>query len=234
MSVILLLTVFAGFARTLYLRPFFDVPAFPAYLLLAHGGVLSLWFLWFFIQTTLVASGRINEHRRMGMIGAGLAVAVVTVGSATLLGAVPRRIALGASIEENLWPLAALIWTNLSSLVGFAGFAAAAIVLRRRPAAHKRLMLLASISLTPAALVRIGALPALQVLDSQAMNVIGFAFLALLSLLLSLILYDLTSRGSVHRVTAWGAPGYFLFWLICLFVVPSTVIGGATVRWLAQ
>jgi hypothetical protein len=234
MSVILLLTVFVGFAPTLYLPHFFDAPEFPAFLLVVHGGTFSLWFLWFFLQTTLVANGRIEEHGRMGLVGAGIAVAVVIVGAMTLYGAIPRRVALGASVEENLWPFAALIWTNLSSLLGFAGFVAAAIVLRRRPAAHKRLMLLASISLTPAALVRIGALPVLQVLDSQAINVIAFAFLALLALLLSLIIHDVVSRGHLHRVTVWGAPGYLLFWLLCLFVVPSTGIGGATVRWLAQ
>jgi len=37
MSFVFLLTVFAGFARTLYLRPLFEVPEFPAVLLAVHG-----------------------------------------------------------------------------------------------------------------------------------------------------------------------------------------------------
>lgn len=233
MSFVFLLTVFAGFARTLYLRPLFEVPEFPAVLLAVHGGIFTLWFLWYFLQTTLVANGRIATHRRMGRVGGGLALAVVMVGLITVYGAVPRRISLGVNIEDSLWPLAALVWTNLGSLIGFAIFATAGIVARRSPATHKRMMLLASISLTPAALTRIGALPTLQIVDSQPLNIVGIAFLTLLALLSSLAVYDRMSRGRLHWVTAWGAPGFFALWLFCLFVVPASPVGAASVRWLA-
>lgn len=234
MAAVLLVIVFAGFAPTLYLRPVFGGPPFPAYLLYLHGGALSAWFLWLVMQSTLIPAGHVRLHRRLGVAGAGISAAVVIFGVFTLYRAVPRRVALGVDVEANVWALAALLWTNLSSLVAFALFVSLALRLRLDGPAHKRLMLLASISLTPAALTRIGAFPKLQVLDSQPANIVGFAFLSLLCLLSSLVVYDLRSRGRPHVVTAWSAPGYLLFWILSLFVIPATPPGRAAVEWLAR
>ena len=58
----LLLTLLIGFAPTLYLRAFFDAPPIPGYLYV-HGGVLTAWFVWLLVQTTMVRLGRIAVHR---------------------------------------------------------------------------------------------------------------------------------------------------------------------------
>ena len=82
MALAIAITVFAGFARTYYLRPYFGTPALSP-LLNLHGLVFSSWLLLFFIQTVLVAAKRIRVHRRLGIVGAVIAALVVVVGTST-------------------------------------------------------------------------------------------------------------------------------------------------------
>ncbi len=64
--------VLAGFARTFFLRFMFSSRSMPLYLYL-HGLLFSTWFVLFFIQTRLVAAHRVDLHRRLGILSAGLA-----------------------------------------------------------------------------------------------------------------------------------------------------------------
>jgi len=80
--------------------------------------------------------------------------------------------------------------------VMFATFVAAAIRYRRDPQTHKRLMLLATISILDAAVAR---LP-LDVLRSAS-----WAYLPATDVFLAVaILYDILSRHTVHRAYIWG------------------------------
>ena len=59
MAVTILITVFAGFARTFFLRPFFqfrDQRLIP--LLIVHGILFSSWIILLITQTTLIATKR--------------------------------------------------------------------------------------------------------------------------------------------------------------------------------
>lgn len=69
MTVVFVLTVFAGFAPTYYLRPAFNSTPLPA-LLHLHGLIFTSWLVLFAIQTTLVAAHRTDIHRRLGVAGA--------------------------------------------------------------------------------------------------------------------------------------------------------------------
>ena len=66
------LIIFAGFARTYYLKILFGTPALPL-LLHLHGLIFTLWFALFFIQARLIARHRVDLHRRLGIFGAVLA-----------------------------------------------------------------------------------------------------------------------------------------------------------------
>jgi hypothetical protein len=143
-------------------------------------------------------------------------------------------IARGESIEENMQLFAGVFWGNGGMLVAFAVSVAAAIALRRHPASHKRLMLLASIGIAPPAIHRVGLLPFLQMLDSRDVNALVFMLAGLLALLLSLVLYDVVSRRRLHPVTAWGVPGYLAWFLACIFIIPGTVLGQMTAEWLVR
>src|SRR5258705_5222175 len=84
MAAAILLTVFAGFSRTYYLRPAFQTqPLMP--LLHLHGLIFTSWIALFLIQTTLVASKRTRIHMRLGIAGGVLAVLMVLIGTVTAI-----------------------------------------------------------------------------------------------------------------------------------------------------
>jgi hypothetical protein len=68
MAVIVLASVFVGFAHTYYLAGVFKAPL-PNLLVHIHGAVFSCWILLLIVQTSLVAAGRVDAHRRLGTIG---------------------------------------------------------------------------------------------------------------------------------------------------------------------
>jgi hypothetical protein len=65
-----------GFAQSYYLKTLFETPALPTALHL-HGIIMSAWCLLFAVQTLLVATHRVQVHRRLGIFGAVIAVLVV-------------------------------------------------------------------------------------------------------------------------------------------------------------
>jgi hypothetical protein len=111
-----------------------------------HGILLFTWTCFFFVQTVLVASGRILDHRAWGLAGISLFSIMmfsILVGEATVL---KRSEALGlgdaarrfAAVTLCAWPLMAAIFTL-------------AIVNIRKPDVHKRLMVLLMVgTMTPA------------------------------------------------------------------------------------
>ena len=59
MSVLMLVTVFVGFAPTYYLAGVFHAPL-PSMIIHLHGAVFSCWMLLLITQTSLVSTGRVN------------------------------------------------------------------------------------------------------------------------------------------------------------------------------
>ncbi len=80
-------------------------------------------------------------------------------------------------------------------MVLFATFVTVALVLRRNKEMHKRLMLLAYISIIVAAVAR---LPGVLPLGPFAFFGLGY------SLVVVAAIYDLVSRRRVHRAYLWG------------------------------
>src|SRR5438093_9570560 len=78
MAVLILTTVFLGFARTYYLAGVFKAPL-PNRIIHIHGAVFSSWILLLFAQTSLVAAGRVDLHRRLGLLGFGLGCLIVVL-----------------------------------------------------------------------------------------------------------------------------------------------------------
>ena len=144
MAIVLFLPVAVGFGPTFFLRPWSGAKdylggPFPVHLVI-HGSVLSAWYLLFIVQTTLVAAHRVDLHRRLGVIGVGLAVAVVVASVVTIVRSVPRATILGLPAEVSL----GIVLGDTAALVGFVAYVAGGVYLRRNAAAHKRLMLLAA------------------------------------------------------------------------------------------
>jgi uncharacterized membrane protein YozB (DUF420 family) len=121
-----------------------------------HGLLTALWIALFLIQALLIARRRADLHRRFGAAGAGLAILVFCTGAATLVHAAQRR-GPGLNAARGVRYLEMLVAFDGFGLLAFAGLVAVALWLRRRPEWHKRLMLLATLSLLGPAFGRITA-----------------------------------------------------------------------------
>src|SRR5688572_20939254 len=136
MAVAFLATVFAGFARTYYLRPYFAAQSLSP-LLHLHGVVFSSWLVLLLVQTSLVAANRTRLHRRLGVAGAFVAALMVVLGCVTAV--VRAKI---AEVPPGTPSPLVFLTIPLGDMVVFAALVGAGFCFRRRAGAHKRLMLL--------------------------------------------------------------------------------------------
>ena len=190
MAIAAAVVVFVGFAPTYFLRGSYQTTSLPTYLQV-HGFLFTTWIGLFIAQTSLVAVRRTNVHRRLGWAMAALAVVMVVVGTTAGIWSMRRQVDAGFVKEAQ-----AFLTTPLFSMMAFAGFVATAIVRRRDSQIHKRLMLLATISILDAAVAR---LP-LEFLRASSWNYLPTTDV----FLLTAILYDVVSRRTVHAAYVWG------------------------------
>src|SRR5215831_11748045 len=141
--------VFIGFARTYYLAGVFRAPL-PSLLVHIHGGVFSMWILLLLAQVSLVAAGRVSLHRCLGLAGCGVACTMVILGLMVATDALARHFTNGPK-EEKVRTFYAV---HVADVLAFATLAYHGFRARFTPATHKRLMLIATISLLDAAFVR--------------------------------------------------------------------------------
>jgi hypothetical protein len=154
-AALLLAFVLGGFARTFFLRPFFDVLPVPFYVYL-HGAVVTTWFVLVVVQTFLVAANRTHVHRRLGVAAAVVAVALV-ISSLNAVLRFPFRLAT-ENVEGETADFSGqgiVVWLDLVALALFTAFVAAALYWRKHADTHKRLMLLASIAIIGPATARL-------------------------------------------------------------------------------
>lgn len=219
-AAVLLLLVLLGFSRTLYLKPWIPSEPLPAYLHV-HGLVLTAWFVFFLGQTLLVAKGSVQLHRRMGRVGAGLAALVLATTLTVVLGVVSRFESLGVDVQAARRQISLIIWGDLGVLVAFAAFITRGVLKRNVAAAHKRLMLLGSISLMAPAFIRVAAMP-----PFDRFGGVPFTLAALLLTTGALLAYDLVTLRRLHAETLWGVPAYFVLLLGGAFLMPGTAVDG--------
>jgi hypothetical protein len=212
MSIAAVITVFAGFAPTYYLRPYFNTaPLMP--LLHLHGLVFTSWLVLFVTQTTLVAAHRTDIHRRLGIVGGVLAVLMILLGVTTAI----IRAKQGATPIPEVSPLSFLV-IPLGDMFVFSILIGAGFYYRRRPDVHKRLMLLATIAILGAAIAR---------LPLAIMKAGPPAFFGLTDVLvLTCVAYDLLTLRRVHRATALAG-------LLIVASQPLRLMLGGTHVWLS-
>jgi hypothetical protein len=207
MAGLLLLILLVGFSRTLYLRLFFEVPSIPIYLHV-HGATVTAWFVLLVVQASLVNVSRVDIHRRLGILGVVLGVAVIPAGLMATLQFIPRLPELGLPFEVAPRVVTWIVFVNFHMLLGFVVFLVAALLNRAKADVHKRLMLLATISLIPPALARIS-----QNLGWLLEQEIIFVTVTWLLLAVPILVYDLVTSKRLHSATAIGG----LFFLLVVF-----------------
>ena len=190
MAILILATVFLGFAHTYYLAGVFRAPL-PAPIIHVHGAIFSCWVLLLITQTSLVSAHRVDLHRRLGIAGFLVACLMVVLGILAATNALGRNFA-----PPGLDPLTFYV-IPVGDMLIFATLIFFAFHERTNPAAHKRLIMLATISLLIAAIARWPF--AWVFLKPLVAQMVTYIFL------LALIAYDLWSQGKVHRATIWGS-----------------------------
>ena len=213
MAVAFVITVFSGFSRTFYLRPYFDARPLIPFLIL-HGTVFTSWLALLVIQTTLVATKRTHVHQRLGIAGMALAILMIVIGTSTAIIRVKVFIAPPGSPS----PLAFLT-VPLGDMLIFGVLVGSAFYFRRRPDTHKRLMLLATIAILPAAVAR---LPFAIIQQGGPLVFFGLSDLFIGPCLI----YDLVTRGRPHRATILGGA-------LIVISQPLRLLIGNTHAWLA-
>src|SRR6266436_6958049 len=148
MALACMAVAFLGFAPTYWL-PLASGSFSSSPVVHFHGMLFFAWTLYFAFQTWLAASGRTGWHRSLGLIGLSLATAMTIFGFLVAVNAMKRSAAIGQT-DAGI----AFVIVPLSGIAFFAVVFALAIAARAWPEVHKRLMLLAGISLLDAAVAR--------------------------------------------------------------------------------
>src|SRR5579859_4275089 len=182
MSLLMLGLVTYGFGRTIGRnllhteRPVRDVLLLSIHAAVFYGGIF-----WMVMQAALARWRHLRLHRLLGGFGAAAAVSVILRG-------------LWASFH-NPAPLAAEM-IGVVSMAGFGIPVALAILWRKRPGYHRRLLLVATAMLTNAAFARFPGtyLP-------------GHFFYAGTDLLIAVgVAHDMWNDRGVHTVYRWAVP----------------------------
>jgi hypothetical protein len=201
MALLIIAAVVLGFARTFFLAPIYHYHL-PNLLVAIHGVVFASWIALFAIQTSLVAIGRVDLHRKLGLLGALLVGLVFVMAYAVMLEGLRRGFAPTEQDEAQILALD-VVGINVSFVMFVAG-----LLLRGNPGAHKRLMLYGTIGMVGPAIARwpfafIATRPPLVGIVMQSFG-------------LAVIAFDLLTTRRVHRATWVGTATLFLVPLIAI------------------
>lgn len=207
--------VLLGFARTYYLKFAFGTRPLPSLLVHLHGALMTAWILFFIAQVWFIRTRRVAVHMRNGMIGIALALAMIVVGFFTAVAAAKNAPPTGALDIPPLPFLAVPLFDMLVFAILFAG----AIYYRKRPADHKRLLLLTVLNFLPPAVARFPFEP-----FTSSGPVLVFGVPAVLTILL--LIYDTWKNGKLNKVFLAGA-------LLLLASYPLRIMLSSTEAWMA-
>src|SRR5262249_49199604 len=147
MAAVALIAVLVGFARTYFLAGLFRAPL-PNLLVHIHGAAFTLWILLFITQISLVTAGRVNVHRRIGLLGFVLALVMIVLGTVTANDSLARHVAQPGT--ETVEGVRAFYAVPVGAMLMFSTFVYFGYRNRFQPAVHKRLMWFATMSLLDA------------------------------------------------------------------------------------
>ncbi len=191
MAIGLALFIVLGFLQ-FTLRGFADPVAAPFWVHV-HGAAMLAWLGLLIVQPTLVSRANLPLHRRLGWIGAGLAVFIVGLGIFTGV----------ASLVLHRFPpfFSAAHFLALTTVEPLAFGAMVWMAVRRRRTTdwHRRLMIGGAIVILEPALGRILPMPLMVGWSTIPITLCQLAVVGIVAL------YDRRTIGKVHRATKWIA-----------------------------
>ena len=206
MSVIMLAIIVVGFAPSYFLRGavFSHQPSLLVHL---HGAVFSSWIFLFVIQSSLVSTGDIRLHRKLGILGAVIAGLMVILGILTPIGTIHRA----AHLPSFFTPESFLVG-NIFGIIVFGAYVAFAVWKRNNRIVHKRMMLMANAMLMSPALARMAFPVTSNGFAATIPFMVHHPFLIgviPLAMIVALFIFDLFTQKRVLAVTVIGG---ILFW----------------------
>ena len=202
-------------------------------LVAAHVVVSTLFLFVFLAQATLVAAGRTDVHRRLGIFGALLAAALVVLSYFALVDEARRGFDLSGDLSSLPAPPGMEVAATMSpviQLVLFGILFGAALGYRHRPEVHKRLILIAVLGILSQppmthVITHWGALhpwaPLLFPLSSAVF-------------LTPSAIHDRVVNGRIHPVSIW-VPIVALVAQITFFgVIAATPLWSSMAKWMVQ
>lgn len=172
-------------------------------LVVVHALASTAWLALFLTQAVLVEASRVALHRRLGLLGAGLALAVVVLGILVVVAQTRRGFDLSGDIGRLPLPAGVEVVSANAALLffplQFGALVGAALWFRHRRSLHRRLMLfalLAGLAPTPVAHLIghwIGPAPWADLLFP--VSTLGFGVVV--------AAHDRLAEGRVHPTTWW-------------------------------
>ncbi len=195
MAIVLCICVYIGFSPTYFQAGILRAPL-PSPILHFHGAVFTLWMLVFTVQAAFISARRVKWHRSFGAIAFCLPPIMIVLGVIAAIDALHRGVKIGP-LDPAVSFAIPMIGIVVFTFVIYAAWSA-----RRRPDAHKRLIIISTMGLVGAAFGRfpwdrIGLPPA-----AGAVTGVG-------SLLLLMVIFELATIRRIHRTTMWAAPLVF-------------------------
>ncbi len=188
--------VFIGFSRTFYLKGLFPeggTIGAPEPFFIIHGVVVTAWFLMLILQPLLITQRKVALHRSLGWAGVVIAAATVVLG---IQGAIVAANRPGGFLDVPFPPEQFFV-IPFTAMLLFGIFVALAVAYRKQGAHHKRFMLVGTVNLLEAAIIRF---PFAFIPANAPLTSFGPALL----FIVALIIYDRRTLGKIHPVTLWG------------------------------
>jgi hypothetical protein len=155
-----------------------------------HGALMTAWVALFVVQVSLVTAGRVDLHRRLGVVGFALLALILIIAVPTTIVATKLG---GHHMPGPALPGLALVSAAFAEFVTLGAFG---LFYRHRSDIHKRLMVIAAFAAADAGVAR---LP-FDFLDS-----IGKVHLATDLVLFAVIIIDIVRHRRLHPAFFWGS-----------------------------
>ena len=190
-----------------------------------HAVFFYGWVLLFWWQASLAASGRMARHREVGVAGVALASGMLFVGMGMSVHSIREAELAGVGASARAFSI-----VSVSGIVLFVALVGVAALNVRRPDVHKRLMLVATISILQAGVGRwfltiLAPGPAAGPAGSPPVAVSVMPGLVTDLLIVAAMMHDRRTRGRVH-------PAYWVAGAVVLAVQLLRVPLSGTAGWL--